>query len=154
MAQVITPYICVDDASAAIEWYRGYFGAAVSNVVPWEGQPYYMTLTSADVERAATFYGAVLGWDTVPQGNGGRHVTNTEMPIGLRATENPFGRTEPGQIEMWFTVRDFDDAVERVRIAGGIVVELNSWDSGREAICEDDQGVTFKLSEPAPGYER
>ena len=55
---------------------------------------------------------------------------------------------------MWFTVRDFDDAVERVRVAGGTIVELNAWDSGREAICEDDQGVTFKLSEPAPGYDR
>ena len=256
MSQVITPYVCVHDAAAALDWYRTYFGAGVSNVIPWEGrvghaeldvagavfylsdeapglgvrapqrggshtsvsiviqvaaveefvaravdggavvqrdieqahgsrsvwivdpfghrwnvgtpvydaeeiaarrapsEPYYMTLTTADVERGAAFYGAVLGWETAPQDNGGRHVTNTEMPIGLRATENPFGNTEPGQIEMWFTVRDFDDAVERVRIAGGTVIELNVWDSGREAICEDDQGVTFKLSEPAPGYER
>ena len=117
-------------------------------------EPYYMTLTTADVERGAAFYGAVLGWEFQEQGNGGRHVTNTEMPIGLRAIDNPFGDTEPGEIQMWFTVRDFDDAVERVRVAGGTVVELNAWDSGREAICEDDQGVTFKLSEPAPGYDR
>ncbi len=256
MAQVITPYVCVHDAAAAIDWYREYFGAGVSNVIPWEGrvghaeldvagavfylsdeapqlgvvaptldgsrtsvsiviqvaaveqfveraerggatvqrpieeahgsrsawivdpfghrwnvgtpvydaeeiaarrapsEPYYMTLTTGDVERGAAFYGAVLGWETVPQDNGGRHVTNTEMPIGLRATENPFGNTEPGQIDMWFTVRDFDDAVERVRVAGGTIIAINAWDSGREAICEDDQGVTFKLSEPAPGYER
>jgi predicted enzyme related to lactoylglutathione lyase len=117
-------------------------------------EPYYMTLTTADVERGAVFYGAVLGWESQEQGNGGRHVTNTEMPIGLRPTANPFGTTEPGEIQMWFTVRDFDDAVERVRVAGGTVVELNAWDSGREAICEDDQGVTFRLSEPAPGYDR
>ena len=256
MAQVITPYICVHDANAALDWYRDYFGAAISNVIPWEGrvghaeldvagavfylsdeapqlgvaaptrdgsrtsvsivvqvaaveqfveraqrggatvqrpieeahgsrsawivdpfghrwnvgtpvhdteqvaarrapsEPYYMTLTTADVERGAAFYGAVLGWEFQEQGNGGRHVTNTEMPIGLRPTANPFGTTEPGEIQMWFTVRDFDDAVERVRVAGGTVVELNAWDSGREAICEDDQGVTFRLSEPAPGYDR
>jgi uncharacterized glyoxalase superfamily protein PhnB len=255
-AQVITPYLCVHDARAALDWYREHFGAHVGDVIEWEGQvghaeldvagavfylsdeapglgvvaperdgsrtsvsvvlqvaaveefvaravgggavvqrdveeshgsrnawlvdpfghrwnvatptytpeqiadrrspsePYYMTLTTADVERGAAFYGAVLGWETVEQGNGGRHVVNTEMPIGLRSPENPFGRTDPGQIEMWFTVRDFDDAVERVRVAGGTVVELNAWDSGREAICEDDQGVTFKLSEPAPGYDR
>jgi uncharacterized glyoxalase superfamily protein PhnB/catechol 2,3-dioxygenase-like lactoylglutathione lyase family enzyme len=254
--QVITPYLCVHDATAALEWYREFFGASVSNVIPWDGrvghaeldvagavfylsdeapqlgvvapardgsqssvsivlmvaaveqfveravrggavvqrpieeahgsrsawlvdpfghrwnvgtpvrdaaeiaarrapsEPYYMTLTTADVERGAAFYGAVLGWEFQEQGNGGRHVTNTEMPIGLRATENPFGNTEPGQIEMWFTVRDFDDAVERVRVAGGTVVAVNAYDSGREAICEDDQGVTFKLSEPAPGYDR
>jgi len=256
MAQVITPYIAVDDARAALDWYREYFGATVNNIIEWEGQvghsevdvsgavfylsdevpqlgvvgpatdgsqssvsivllvaaidefvaraqrggaivqraiedshgsrnawlvdpfghrwnvatptytaadvaerrspsePYYMTLTTADVERGAAFYGAVLGWEFQDQGNGGRHVINTETPIGLRATENPFGNTEPGEIQMWFTVRDFDDAVERVRVAGGTVVELNAWDSGREAICEDDQGVTFKLSEPAPGYDR
>jgi uncharacterized glyoxalase superfamily protein PhnB len=256
MSQAITPYLCVHDANAALDWYREFFGASIGTVIPWDGrighaevdvsgavfylsddapqlgvvaptrdgsqtsvsivlqvaaveqfveraerggavvqrpieeahgsrsawivdpfghrwnvgtpvydaeqvaarrapsEPYYMTLTSADVERAAAFYGTVLGWETVARDHGGRHVTNTEMPIGLRATDNPFGTTEPGQIEMWFTVRDFDDAVERVRAAGGVVVELNSWDSGREAICEDDQGVAFKLSEPAPGYDR
>jgi uncharacterized glyoxalase superfamily protein PhnB len=255
VSQVITPYLCVHDADAALDWYREFFGATVSNVIPWEGrvghaeldvsgavfylsdeapqlgvvapvldgsqssvsivlqvaaveqfveraerggavvqrpieeahgsrsawivdpfghrwnvgtpvrdaaeiaarrapsEPYYMTLTTADVERGAAFYGAVLGWEFQEQGNG-RHVTNTDMPIGLRATDNPFGNTEPGEIQMWFTARDFDDAVERVRVAGGRVVALNSYDSGREAICEDDQGVTFKLSEPAPGYDR
>jgi uncharacterized glyoxalase superfamily protein PhnB len=255
MSQVITPYICVHDAGAALDWYREFFGATVSNVMPWEGrvghaeldvagavfylsdeapqlgvvapardgsqtsvsivvqvaaveqfveraerggavvqrpieeahgsrsawivdpfghrwnvgtpvydadqvaarrapsEPYYMTLTTADVERGAAFYGAVLGWEFQEQGTGGRHVTNTEMPIGLRGTQGPFGDTEPGEIQMWFTVRDFDDAVERVRVAGGKVVDIHAWDSGREAICEDDQGVAFKLSEPAPGYD-
>lgn len=117
-------------------------------------EPYYMTLTSPDVERAAAFYGAVLGWEFAAPDNGGRHVINTDMPIGLRPPENPFSTTEPGQIDMWFTVRDFDDAVERVQAAGGTVVSLTAYDSGREAICTDDQGVTFKLSEPAPGYDR
>ena len=45
------------------------------------------------------------------------------------------------------------DDVDRVRIAGGVVVELNAHDSGREAVCTDDQGAVFKLSEPAPGYD-
>jgi uncharacterized glyoxalase superfamily protein PhnB len=256
MPQVITPYLCVHDAAAAIDWYRASFGAQVSNVIEWEGnvghaeldvagavfylsdeapslgvvsprsqgpgvtqsnvlhvavvdefvaravaggaevqrpieeahgsrnawildpfghrwnvatptrtpaeiaarrapsEPYYMTLTTADVERGAAFYGAVFGWEFGPEHNGGRHVTNTEMPIGLRPPANPFTTTEPGQIEMWFTVRDFDDAVERVRIAGGTVASVTGYDSGREAICEDDQGITFKMSEPAPGYDR
>jgi uncharacterized glyoxalase superfamily protein PhnB len=256
VSSVIAPYLCVHDAPAAIDWYREYFGATVTNVIPWEGrvghadldvagamfhlsdeapqlgvtaperdgsrtavsivlqvaaveqfveralaggavvqrpieeshgsrnawivdpfghrwnvgtpifsaeelagrrapsEPYYMTLTSADVERGAAFYGTVLGWEFAEPHHGGRHVTNTEMPIGLRPTSTPFGDTAPGQIEMWFTVRDFDDAVERVRTAGGTVVEINAYDSGREAICEDDQGVGFRLSEPAPGYDR
>ncbi|MGB0113069.1 MAG: VOC family protein [Ilumatobacteraceae bacterium] len=257
MNQVITPYLCVDDATAALDWYRDHFGAAVGTVIPWEGrighaeldisgavfylsdqapdlgvvaperdgsrtsvsvvlqvavvdefvaraerggaviqrpieeahgsrsawlvdpfghrwnvgtpvhdeaaaarrrrpsEPYYMTLSSADVERAAAFYGSVLDWQfSPPNANGGRHVVNTEMPIGIRPTEDQFATTDPGELLMWFTARDFDAAVERVRAAGGTVVELNAYDSGREAICEDDQGVTFKLSEPAPGYEK
>jgi uncharacterized glyoxalase superfamily protein PhnB len=255
MTQVITPYLCVRDAAAALEWYRTYFAADVSGIVEWEGkighaevdvsgavfylsdeapqlgvvapdgtsasvsiviqvaaveefvaraeqggavvqrpieeshgsrnawlldpfghrwnvgtptytpeqvaarrapsEPYYMTLTSPDVERGAAFYGAVLGWEfSEPNSSGGRHVVNTEMPIGLRPPENPFSTTEPGQIDMWFTVRDFDDAVNRVRASGGVVVSVTAYDSGREAICTDDQGVTFKLSEPAPGYDR
>jgi predicted enzyme related to lactoylglutathione lyase len=55
---------------------------------------------------------------------------------------------------MWFSVRDFDDALDRVRVAGGAVVAVTSYDSGREALCEDDQGAAFKLIEPAPGYDR
>jgi uncharacterized glyoxalase superfamily protein PhnB len=254
MTQVITPYLCVRDAAAALDWYRTYFAADVTGIVEWEGkighaevdvsgavfylsdeapqlgvvapdgtsasvsivlqvaaveefvvraeqggavvqrpieeshgsrhawlldpfghrwnvgtpvytpeqvaarrapsEPYYMTLTSPDVEQGAAFYGAVLGWEFSEPNNGGRHVVNTEMPIGLRPPENPFSATEPGQIDMWFTVRDFDDAVERVRASGGAVVSVTAYDSGREAICTDDQGVAFKLSEPAPGYDR
>ncbi len=75
------------------------------------------------------------------------------FPIGLRSTVNAFAATDPGEIEMWFTVRDFDDAVERVRIAGGTVLTITGYDSGREARCEDDQGALFRLSQPAPGYD-
>lgn len=255
MTQTITPYLCVHDAPAALDWYRTHFRASVSNVIEWEGrighaelefggavfylsdeahelgvyappslgegssasfvvlvaavdefieravgggavlerpvqeahgtrngwlkdpfghrwnvgmplvdreraasrrrpsEPYYMTLSTADVERAAAFYGAVLDWEFAEPHNGGRHVVNTKMPIGLRPTSNQFSQTEPGQIDMWFTVRDFDDAVDRVRIAGGTVLSVSSYDSGREARCEDDQGVLFLLSEPAPGYD-
>jgi len=216
MNQVITPYLCVHDANAALDWYREFFGATVHNVIPWEGrighselevggavfylsdeasqlgvvaptrdgshtsvsivnqvvtveqfverterggavvqrpieeahgsrsawivdplghrwnvgtpvcdakqvaarrapfEPHYITLTTADLNRGAAFYSGVLGWEFQDQGDGGRHLTNTEMPIGLRASENPFGNTEPGEIQMWFTVRDFDAAVKRV----------------------------------------
>jgi len=257
MTQVITPYICVHDATAAIDWYTEFFRAEVSNVIPWEGrvghaevdvsgavfylsdeapqlgvlaperdgsrssvsivlyvaaveefveratrggavvqrpieeahgsrsawlvdpfghrwnvgtpvydeaaaasrrspsEPYYMTLSSPDVERSAAFYGAVLDWEfSPPNPNGGRHVVNTTMPIGLRPTQDEFATTAPGEIVMWFIARDFDAALDRVVTAGGTVVERNNWDSGREAICEDDQGVAFKLSEPAPGYDK
>ena len=116
-------------------------------------EPYYLALTSADVERGAAFYGAVLGWEFSEPFNGGRHVENTTMPIGLRPPTNPFSTTAPGEITMWWVARDFDAALQRVRDAGGTVESTNTYDSGREAVCRDDQGVEFRLSEPAPGYD-
>lgn len=252
--QTITPYLCVHDGRAALDWYRTYFGAAVSNVFDTDGkvghselefggavfylsdefpeiavlapatigaghshamvvrvadvdgivaraidggatateiteghgsrsawvvdpfghrwnlgtpivssavaaarrapsEPYYLTLTSPDVERGAAFYGAVLGWEFSEPFNGGRHVENTKTPIGMRPPVNPFSKTAPGEITMWWVARDFDAAVQRVRDAGGSVESLNTYDSGREAVCRDDQGVEFRLSEPAPGYD-
>jgi uncharacterized glyoxalase superfamily protein PhnB/catechol 2,3-dioxygenase-like lactoylglutathione lyase family enzyme len=256
MPQVITPYLCVHDAAAAIRWYADSFHAQASNVMEWNnsighaeldvagarfyladeapslgvlsprtkgpgvtqsividvavvddvitravdngatlerpiedshgrrngwimdpfghrwniGTPTFtaeqraarrapsevhcMTLSTPDVARGAEFYSDVLGWRfSPPNENGSRHVTNTKMPIGLRPTEMKFGTTEPGHVDMWFTVRDFDDALDRVGVAGGTVVAVTSYDSGREALCEDDQGA-FKLIEPAPGYDR
>lgn len=255
MSQVITPYLCVHDATAALDWYRRAFGATVSNRIEWEGkvghselevagavfylsdeypeigvvsprtlgagsstsmvvlvgaadefigravaagatlqrpveeahgtrsgwivdpfghrwnigtplvpaesaadrrrpaEPYYLTITSPDVERAAVFYGAVLDWEFAEPHNGGRHVVNTTMPMGLRPPQNPFSTTEAGEIEMWFTVRDFDASLDRVRAAGGTVLSVTGYDSGREARCHDDQGTLFRVSEPAPGYD-
>lgn len=252
--QTITPYLCVADATAALDWYRANFRATVSNIIPWEGrighselefggavfylsdeapalgviapanggwgatcvvlvadvdafvaraveggatlqrpieeahgtrngwlidpfghrwnvgtpladradaasrrrpsEPYYFTITSSDVERAAAFYGSVLDWEFAePNPSGGRHITNTRQPMALRPTSDEFAETAAGEIVMWFVVRDFDDALDRVRVAGGSVDSVTGYDSGREAVCTDDQGVTFRLSEPAPGYD-
>jgi len=52
MTQVITPYICVHDASAALDWYRDHFGAVISNVIPWEGRVGHAELDVA----GAVFY--------------------------------------------------------------------------------------------------
>ena len=37
MTQTITPYLCVQDASAALDWYRQYFRATVGNVIVQRG---------------------------------------------------------------------------------------------------------------------
>ncbi len=117
-------------------------------------EPYYLTLTSPDVERAAVFYGQVLDWEfSEANNNAGRHITNTKMAMGMRPPHTEWDDTAPGEIQLWFTVRDFDDALERVRVAGGTALAVTGYDSGREARCEDDQGTPFRLSEPAPGYD-
>ncbi len=52
MTQLVIPYLCVHDGSAALAWYRDYFGAAVSNIIEWEGKIGHAEL---DVD-GATFY--------------------------------------------------------------------------------------------------
>jgi uncharacterized glyoxalase superfamily protein PhnB/catechol 2,3-dioxygenase-like lactoylglutathione lyase family enzyme len=127
-------------------------GASAGRRAPAE--PYYFTLSCPDVERAAAFYGSVLDWQFAePNEQGGRHVANTRQPVGLRPMTDRFGDRAAGEITMWFIARDFDDALDRVRSAGGTVQSITSYDSGREAVCVDDQGTTFRLSEPAPGYD-
>jgi uncharacterized glyoxalase superfamily protein PhnB len=252
--QTITPYLCVSDGHAALDWYRTYFGAVVSDVFESDGkvghaqvefggavfyladefpeigvrapgsigdghshsmvvrvanvdgivaravdggatagpiteghgtrsawivdpfghrwnlgtpvvspddaskrsgpsEPFYFTLTTPDTQRGAAFYGAVLGWQFSEERHGGFHVTNTKMPIGLRPPVNQFSQTQPGEVTVWWMARDFDAALERVRAAGGEVISVTSYDSGREGLCRDDQGVEFRLNEPAPGYD-
>jgi predicted enzyme related to lactoylglutathione lyase len=82
------------------------------------------------VEQAAAFYRAVLDWQHAePNPNGGRHIVNTTQPMALRPTTDEFGTTDAGAITMWWTVRDFDDTLDRVRAAGGTVLTVTGYDT-------------------------
>jgi len=57
------------------------------------------------------------------------------------------GNAEPVTVPMW-TVTDIESAVQRVREAGGTVIEEPSAQSyGSSALCTDDQGVRFYLGQ-------
>ena len=105
----------------------------------------YFTIDAPDGARAAAFYGALLGWQT-EQGDQGYHVANISPPGGIDATA-----TTPG-VTVYFRVDDVAAVASRVRQLGGTVLEENSYPSGGNARCVDDQGVPFQLWQPAPGY--
>ncbi|MEU6034819.1 VOC family protein [Actinomadura sp. NPDC047616] len=117
----------------------------------------YMALWVPDVQRAADFYGPVLGW----------RFTAGSAPQGRRV-EGPSGR----HIGLWgdqdhatlfpcFTVDDVHTAVRRVRQAGGEAEEPTRAPYGLASNCTDDQGMPFALlqttddmtapAQPAPG---
>ena len=112
----------------------------------------YVTLFVPDRDRAADFYGGLLGWrySEPPGAERGRHILNTNFPGGIAGSQSMFlrGATVPSVI-INFTVADLDASVERVRQLGGTAEDPNGEDPGwRVARCIDEQGMTFELWQP------
>ena len=108
----------------------------------------YATLCVGDADLADVFYGSVLGWEVAPGSvPEGRQVTNTTVPTGIWG-----GRGEQ-TVRCCWQVDDVDEALERVRAAGGSAEPPADQPYGRLAACVDDQGVGFDLYSPAAGAE-
>jgi PhnB protein len=117
------------------------------------GELGYFTLSVPDVDGAAAFYGALFGWraeDARPSRAGGghlyRHVGNTAVPFGF---QDDLADPSPHH---YYRVADLEVMAAKVRELGGEVLDINTYASGGNARCRDDQGVEFDLWQPAPGY--
>jgi len=89
----------------------------------------------------------VFGWEYSPPGEeGGIHITNRLPDGGLG------GAREGTAPELYFRVADLEAAMEAVRAAGGTAEPIGEGPEGRHAVCADDQGVPFGISQPALGY--
>ena len=125
MAQVITPYICVHDATSAIDWYRRHFGATVTNVIPWEGR-----VGHAEVDvSGAVFYLS----DEAPQ-------------LGVVAPEHDGTRTS---VSIVIQVAAVDEFVARAA-AGGAVVQrdIEEAHGSRSAWLVDPFGHRWNVGTP------
>ncbi|HRE01393.1 MAG TPA: VOC family protein [Ilumatobacteraceae bacterium] len=109
------------------------------------GDLYYFTLPVADLPKAQTFFGAVLGWRFAAPDQG--HVENISAPPG-----GVNDRGDDTGARLWFVVDDIHTAIDRVLAAGGTADEPILYDSGWSADCTDDQGTIFSLSVPAAKY--
>lgn len=108
----------------------------------------YLTFATTDTARAARFFGSLFGWE-LEQGSSGEgyaHIGNTKLPMGL----TPAGVGEAPT--PYFRVPSLREFTARVRELGGIIESTDVYESGGSATCRDDQGMTFMLWEPAPGY--
>jgi uncharacterized glyoxalase superfamily protein PhnB len=111
--------------------------------VAHHGDLAYVSLWVHDMERAASFYRAVLGWRF---DESGRHTAShsQSLPHGLWTGEQP-------SLFMCIAVDDLDAAVERVRAAGGTAGEPQDEPHGRVVDCVDDQGMSFALYQTPGG---
>ncbi|TYQ05301.1 UNVERIFIED_ORG: putative glyoxalase superfamily protein PhnB [Gordonia westfalica J30] len=103
----------------------------------------YLTVMTPDSARFRDFYGSVLGWTF----HGGRiddgwEVDDSRPQVGIAG-----GADTSVAVPMWVT-DDVEAAVERVRDAGGTVLEEpRNAPYGISARCADDQGAQFYLGQ-------
>jgi predicted enzyme related to lactoylglutathione lyase len=113
---------------------------------PRHGDVGYVSLWVPDVDRAATFFAGVLGWQYGPgSGPQGRQVEGLTLHHGL------WGGEPRSTLFCCFAVDDVDEAVRRVRAAGGQADEPYRQSYGRIAECVDDQGTRFAVFTPPGG---
>lgn len=134
----------VDPSGAPFAVYRDSVGTprpALNGTGP--GELSYITYFVENSADFRSFYSGVLHW-TFESGrvDDGWAVQGSHPMAGAAG-----GNAQPSTVPMW-TVEDIDAAVERVRAAGGTVLEEPSTQSyGKSALCTDDQGARFYLGE-------
>lgn len=105
----------------------------------------YVSVWAPDAERAAAFYGHVLGW-TYDAVTG--QVTNTRQPIGI------FGVAGPGNLFCCYAVTDLDGARQAILAGGGQPGQTREFDFGTVLDATDPAGTPFAVFLPAPGTPR
>ena len=105
------------------------------------GEVSYLTYQVPDSASFREFYARTLNWSFQPgRVDDGWEIEGTHPMAGVAG-----GFDRSVTVPMW-TVDDVEAAVERVRAAGGTVVEEPSRQSyGTSALCTDDQGSRFYL---------
>lgn len=139
-------------------------GAAPGTVEPASGEVIrqgdvgYVSLWVRDLVASAQFFADVLGWEYRDAGGGSRLRRDVVPSQGLialdRAGEYLGGVRDHPTAFLVFAVDDVDEAVARVRAAGGRAAEPVAEPYGRTADCVDDQGTDFALFTAAPGSDR
>jgi uncharacterized glyoxalase superfamily protein PhnB len=109
-----------------------------------QGDVASVTMMAPDAGRAQEFYAAVLGVPFSSSHVGGWRTDETRPPLGILPSEG----ADP-EVQLSYRVDDIAAAVERVRAAGGRADEPGRRPFGLLAECVDDQGMTFRLWQPA-----
>jgi predicted enzyme related to lactoylglutathione lyase len=105
----------------------------------------YVSVWTPDSDRAAAFYGHVLGWTYDP---GSHRVTNSDLPTGIFATD------EPSTLFCCYAVDDVGAARAAIAEAGGIPGEIRQTDYGLLLDATDPQGAPFAVHQPTAGRKR
>lgn len=121
-------------------------GPVTGAAVPIQhGDVGYVSVWTPDAERAAAFYGHLLGWTFDPQTH---QVTNTKQHIGIFSV--------PGEHTLFccYAVADLQGARQAIMDAGGSVDESQEFDFGTVLGATDPQGAAFAVFQPKPDEPR
>jgi uncharacterized glyoxalase superfamily protein PhnB len=105
----------------------------------------YVSVWTPDADRAAAFYGHVLGWEFDPAT---RQVTNTDQRIGISSVDSAQGML------CCYSVVDLAAARQAIVAAGGTVGQVQDFDFGSVLDATDPSGAAFAVFAPAPGIAR
>lgn len=105
----------------------------------------YVSVWAPDAERAAAFYGHVLGWTYDPTTG---QVTNTRQPIGIS------GVAGAGTLFCCYAVTDLDGARRAIVSGGGEPSQTREFDFGTVLEATDPTGAPFAVFLPAAGTPR
>jgi predicted enzyme related to lactoylglutathione lyase len=105
----------------------------------------YISVWTPDADRAAAFYGHVLGWTFDPASH---QVTNTDLPTGIFATD------EPATLFCCYAVDDVQAARAAIAEAGGVPGEIRDTEYGILLDATDPQGAAFAVHQPTAGRKR
>jgi predicted enzyme related to lactoylglutathione lyase len=105
----------------------------------------YVSVWTPDADRAAAFYGHVLGWTYDPSTH---EVTNTSQHIGIYSVAG--ART----LFCCYAVADLQGARQAILAGGGTVDEPQEFDFGTVLGATDPQGTEFAVFQPAAGESR
>jgi uncharacterized glyoxalase superfamily protein PhnB len=121
-------------------------GPATGAATPIQhGDVGYVSVWTPDADRAAAFYGHVLGWAYDPATH---QVTNTKQHIGL------FSAPGPRTLFCCYAVADLDGARQSILAGGGTVDEVQVFDFGEVMGATDAQGMNFAVFQPVAGEAR
>jgi predicted enzyme related to lactoylglutathione lyase len=113
------------------------------------GVPCWVDTTQPDPQAAASFYGALFGWeleDTMPPEAPGHYFVARQGGLDVAAISSPAPGAPSGAT--WNTyvwVESADETAERVRRAGGAVLTgpFDVMQAGRMAAFADPEGAAF-----------
>jgi predicted enzyme related to lactoylglutathione lyase len=120
-------------------------GPVATSVAIQHGDIGYVSVWTPDADRAAAFYGHVLGWTYDP---GAHKVTNTELSTGISAN------TGRPSFFCCYAVNDVQAARAAISEAGGVPGEIRHTDYGIILDATDPQGVAFAVYQPPASDKR
>lgn len=105
----------------------------------------YVSVWVPDADRAAAFYGQVLGWAYDPTAH---QVTNTALPTGISVNAGL------PTLFCCYAVDNVQAARTAITEADGVPGEIRHTDYGTLLDATDPQGMAFAVYEPAAGQKR